>query len=123
MGEDWIIDGNEESVRDTLLTMGNYLFKKKDFDKAADFYGCAHNMHKTVLSGFMKLACVVENGKTEDVTKAWDDAAFVAEMSFTNVEKIDEFRFKVRKFLLDQNDIECTTEELKTAIMDFEKSL
>lgn len=123
MSDDWIVDGNEETVRDTLLTMGNYLFKKKDIDKAADFFGCAHNMHKTVLSGFMKLACIIENGNAEDMIKAWADAAFVAEMSFTNDEKLDEFRFKIRKFLLDQNDVECTTAERKSAIIDFEKSL
>ena len=104
--ESWDNKGPDKIIRDTLLTMANFEFKKKrDFGSALEYYECAHELRKTVLSGYSILTCRLKTkAKPESIKKALYDAIICAERSVDEGDLLDGGRFRMRRFLNKQSE-------------------
>ncbi len=94
------------TIRDTFLIYGNYLFKSEsDYSEAIHQYRIAHQIKKSVLSGYMILSCCLKiDLDMESIVSTYDDALEVAKISTYNGEKLDEIRFKLRRLIIDMKE-------------------
>lgn len=122
----WEIDGNEKTIRDGFLTMGKFLFKKKkDYKGAAINYEAAHELHKTILSGYMVLSCAIKNNDGQDIIlKALEDAIICCDMSDSEGNLNDESRTRMKRFIKNM-DVEPRplTSNIKKYLDEFEVKL